>query len=139
MVSLQGVTTSSTQRTQVNAPTISATFSVSMTASGGNVFIPKSGAFHIYAIANAALPGILVTNTIYNQPSNTISLANSYEIQQGTTVTFTVNSTYVLTGSSANYYLALTGVDWGTSDASPAANTTDLMSNNYVSGIVFLQ
>jgi len=136
---LQSVNTSTVPISQVSRGSISATFNIAVTARGEDIFIPKTGAFKVYSVLNNDLPGTLVSSTVYQAPSNTAQLTNSYRVSQDTTATFVVNSTYLVTGPIGQYDLRMEEIDWGTSDTAASSSASTYMANDFISGYEFLQ
>jgi len=135
---LNNVTTTVIPATSFSPSVISAEFTIRVSAQGGDVYLPKTGAFDVYAVYQNNIPGTLVSDTVY-RASGVLEMANSYRISQDTTATFIVNSSYARSGPAGSYNLRVEQIDWGYSDSSPASNQSTYMANDFMSGYAYLQ
>ncbi|MCU0653186.1 MAG: peptidoglycan-binding protein [Candidatus Pacebacteria bacterium] len=132
------VSTSQIPRSSFAPSTISAAFTIQVTARGGDVYMPLTGAFRVAAVRNNDPDTAAAVSSVVYQIANAARQTNSYRISQNTTATFTVNASWPLAGASGAYNLQIDRIDWGLSDASPATQAATYM-DNFVSGFEFLQ
>lgn len=113
---LASISTTSTQPDAGSASsTISATFNVQVEAANGDVYITKKTTANAFTI-DYAIEGVdqgAVTSIVYNQPSETTEVSNSYKIAEGNSATFAVTATWANTGTAGNYDLRMNAIVWG--------------------------
>lgn len=141
---LSSITTTSIQRSLATASrsAIAATYNIKVQASGGDIYIPKTGAFTVNVErGKTRLSGI--PSITYIQPTGTEAGNNSYKISQDTTATFAVSANYTLklTDGGSNYDLQMAGIDWNIKDKAAVktpASTYMADDSNWESKAVFL-
>jgi len=132
MTLLTAPTTQENDKTsdQSGTSTVTTTFNVQVTAKGGAVYLPTTGAFDVYYNNATAVAG---ANVVYTKPTGadavTVSAVDYYKIAEDETVTFAVNATYATT-TAGYYYLNVYNVDWATgTDSSVTASTSTFMAS----------
>lgn len=120
---------------QSGTSTVTTVFNIQVTAKGGDVYLPATGAFGIKANNTSA-----VTQISYTKPSGADDYTDSdstawYKVSQDETVTFAVNATYGTT-TAGYFYLNVASVDWSLTPAIangvPAAgDTSTYMVNDW--------
>lgn len=126
---LASITTTNTQATEFSSSTISAAFNIQIQAVSGDVYIPKTAAFVVdYEINGVDIGAVGPNNTIYTQPSGTVSGSNAYKIADGTSAIFVVSATKL--GDDATYDLRVSGIKWGLTNI--AATDAGIKNSNYM-------
>ncbi len=136
---ISSITTSEIQATDNTAAGISATFKVVVEAIGGDIYLAKKSdsenSFDVeYSIDDAA--GVNAGSITYTKPSGatevsgTGDVATFYEIEEGESLTFTVNATQTVT-TDGYYDLRMAGISW--TDALDT-DTADMVSSTYMDG-----
>ncbi|MFA6375906.1 MAG: hypothetical protein WCX69_00695 [Candidatus Paceibacterota bacterium] len=131
---LASISTTSTQPDAGSASsTISSTFNITVAATHGDIYITKKATANAFTI-DYAIEGIdqgAATSVVYNQPSNTTLVSNSYKVAEGTTASFAITATWANSGTVGNYDLRVASITWGhlaENDASYAAKTSTYMN-----------
>jgi hypothetical protein len=115
-LTLTGITNQTyANKTEFASSTVQATFNVSVTAKGGDIYIPTTNAFDV--LANNT--GSVLTGSTYSKPSgadNFTAAAGAtgayYKVAQDTTATFAISASKL--GASGSVYLNMSNVDWAT-------------------------
>ena len=112
---------------QTGTSTVTTVFNIQVTAKGGDVYLPTTGAFGILANNTSA-----VTQISYTKPSGAddytaTSTTTWYKVSQDETVTFAVNAAYGTT-TAGYFYLNVSSVAWSltpaTADGEPVTGDT---------------
>jgi hypothetical protein len=109
---------------QSGTSTVTTVFNIQVTAKGGDVYLPATGAFGILANNTSA-----VTQISYTKPSGADDYTDDastawYKISQDETVTFAVNATYGTT-SAGYFYLNVASVTWNLTDGTDAGTVPE--------------
>jgi len=114
LFSVMAITTVSQQKTTTNPATISASFNISVTAKGGDIYVPNIGGFVINAVKDNEPNSELwtVVDGKYSQPSGTTASGALIKISQNTTANFRVDSTYAITDLPGAYDLRMSEIRW---------------------------
>ncbi len=122
-----------TGATDVASGTLTGSFNISVTANGGDVYIPKTSGFSI-VVASSSYATTTGVSVSYQEPTSGVtSLTNSYKISDGSTATFAVNFAVgeASIGAAAYYHFYLASVVWDDADDVDAATMT--YSSTYMS------
>lgn len=137
---LSNQTASYTVPTDTASGTLKATFTFTVKAEGGDVYVEKtaSEAFDVvYKTGSTATSASI--SLAYDKPSNVVEGTSTYKISEGSTVTFTVNAVVPESAlSTGYYYLYMDNVNWGVADDATSENSATYLDDIFKTSNVYV-